>query len=92
MRLWLSYAFVAAVQVAKCCTRVAWVRPGDCCLAGHHHGGDEKGVRLVPHPREQREVGRSATLLHSVTGSRVWILAVWSSLSLRNATVRLRSR
>ena len=34
MRDWLSYAFVADVQGAKCCARVAWVRPGKC-LSGY---------------------------------------------------------
>jgi DNA protecting protein DprA len=31
--IWLSYAFVLAVQAAECCARVAWVRPGKCCLS-----------------------------------------------------------
>jgi len=36
MRVWLSYAFVPAVQAVKCCARVAWVRPSVCCPAGQH--------------------------------------------------------
>jgi hypothetical protein len=50
MRVWLSYAFVAAVVVADCRARVAWVRPGRCCLAGHCLGQDLSAPAILRRP------------------------------------------